>query len=595
MRVSGRLVDEDDQPLIGLRVAAEDKQALYGQHVLGSTATRDDGRFSIDYSDNFRARLFHPLPNLRILVADRRGIRRLATTPRYERAPSLCELGDIVILRGETEGWLATRGTGHPIRVTGGNQVDFLVDNEAAFTAARLAIERAQRSIDLTQLFFEPSLDASPRMGPKPEPNSEAGVEQQGNGDLARALVAANRRGVTIRLALNENAVVPDSVDELKDALSPESTDNIELRVVRRNPAVMHEKLLLVDDREAWLIGSPFQQKYWDNEAHLPFDLRRGADTKPHHDVSVALTGPVVAHVVQEFARIWNPQAPAVTPDAPPLPTPNLQAAGARAEIGNVGDVTMQFVMSTPAIEGGRPERTILEAFERTLAQAERWVYIENQYLTSERAADALDHALDANRDLQAILLLNEHMDIPHYDTVQADIVKRLTRSHPRQIGMFSAYATASATALEPGRRGVMPIYIHSKVTIADDVCLSVGSANLDGASLHGARELMLPDALNDEANIHIVETHARPAVTPNGPADAQAGGVVRRLRETLWHEHLDKPRDQLSSEPPERWLAFWNNVANQNAETLLEGSHELRGRIVPLGLKVPRALQLQS
>ena len=70
---------------------------------------------------------------------------------------------------------------------------------------------------------------------------------------------------------------------------------------------VMHAKTLTVDGKEAFVIGSPFKQDYWDTSQHLIDDPRREHElVRPIHDVSVKLKGGSVKHVEELFIEIWN-------------------------------------------------------------------------------------------------------------------------------------------------------------------------------------------------------------------------------------------------------------------------------------------------
>lgn len=568
----GRLVDEDGAPLEGLLVTALDERLLLGERVLGTTKSGRDGRFHLAYDPVSRHSLLRSAPNLRVLVYDRRGIRLLAESQVYEseRSPVL-DLEDVVLPRREAEGWLATGGTGRPLRYTHGNRVRFLVDNHLAFGEALDAVRRARRSLGLTQLYFNPELRAV-----FPDDASIAAVADGADpslGDLAAAVLDASGRGVEVRIALNENMVVPDHVDEMAAVL--EDAPDVRVRASRRNPGVAHEKLLLLDDDEAFLVGSPFQQRYWDDPRHLPEQPRRGKETKPHHDVSAHVRGPVVTHVSEEFGRIWNGSPTPATAD----PSDTWSCATPVERRAREGDVSLQFLMTTPVLGGSPAERSILEGFERMLAEAERFVYAENQYFTCARAARAIDRALAAHDGLEVILLLNEKMDIPGYEAVQKQRLDDLLGSYGDQLGVFSAYTHGS----RDGRDGVLPIYIHSKTTVADDVCVNVGSANLDGVSLDGAVELGMPDVVNEEANILVLD----------GVEDAPRTGIVADLRRRLWSEHLATPEDELREEPAEGWLALWRRHAEANKRIVLAGRHDLRSRVLPFGLDIPRDLRL--
>lgn len=202
---------------------------------------------------------------------------------------------------GAAPRWVVLDAQGNAPRLSTGNEWEPIVDNERAFAAALDSIAHARRTVFLSQLLFEPDLQAE---YPDSDEESADAARRRGHGRIAEALREAAARGAHLRIVLNENAAVPDHVDELRAYLDDAS--RVALRAGRRNPGVMHAKLLLVDDEEAMLIGSPFQQHYWDTRHHLAHDQRRGNGRRPLHDVSLRLRGPVVQDVRREFARIWR-------------------------------------------------------------------------------------------------------------------------------------------------------------------------------------------------------------------------------------------------------------------------------------------------
>jgi hypothetical protein len=82
------------------------------------------------------------------------------------------------------------------------------------------------------------------------------------------------------------------------------------------------------------------------------------------------------------------------------------------------------------------------------------------------------------------ILLLNVMPDIGGYQKKQVSLIKQLQASlgaKQNRLGVFTMWSTdADRQPLE-----VAHIYMHSKLAIIDDTWASVGTANLDGASLN--------------------------------------------------------------------------------------------------------------
>jgi phosphatidylserine/phosphatidylglycerophosphate/cardiolipin synthase-like enzyme len=333
----------------------------------------------------------------------------------------------------------------------------------------------------------------------------------------------------------------------------------------------MHAKALVIDEKEAFIIGSPFRQDFWDSSAHIIHDPRRGSKgAQPKHDVSVCLRGGAVACVTEYFAQLWNYCADAnshsgseITPATPP------NAAGAQ---------TIQIVRSvTPKTLTKKGETGILEAYRRAIANAKDFIYLENQYFTNRSVADALRNALADRPELQLILLLNENPDVPSYRQRQNDNLKRLgldlrgpTFDHP-QIGVFTLWSRGVGAE----KLRLQRCYIHSKVGVVDDVWATIGSANLDGPSLNAAEEFRL-----------LVNPKKHRSMELNAvllDIDDAAREQVKRFRSSLWSEHLEVSTDMLfGPRPAGGWLAVWKKIAS-DAVTSLKGSDPtMNGRILP-------------
>ena len=189
--------------------------------------------------------------------------------------------------------------------------------------------------------------------------------------------------------------------------------------------------------------------------------------------------------------------------------------------------------MFAPATEG---EQGVLEAYLRAIHLAERFIYIENQYFNNDTITEALVAALKKKPALQLILLLNACPDMPLYMDWQQKAIKRILGSFgdattPRSASACSAPgSTRPRSRLASRSRTIVDIYLHTKSALIDNRWATVGSANLDGASLdfiQYARAFFDSDVRNTEANLVVFE---------------DAGTIVSAvdaLRRRLWAEHL--------------------------------------------------------
>ena len=439
--------------------------------------------------------------------------------------------------------------------------VEWLIDNAAAYDSVMRAIESARRSIWMTQLAFDSDCQAY-------SPDGQARA-------IAEALVSAAERGpVDVRVVLNETFLL-DTARPLRRffarRLGPAPPGRIEVRGVSSFPRLLHAKLVIVDGQEAFLLGSPFVNGYWDDDRHAPVDARRPLRElggRPLHDLSMRLTGPPVADLERLFLEFWTPAAPArtVTPAA--------------ASVRVVSTSPRRVLRNRPA---GATE--ILDALLEGLGRARRLIYIEHQYLSSRSIAAALSAALQRERDLEIIAVLNENADVTAYRRWQnARLEESGLMRHPR-VGLFALWSAARG----PDRTLLNQVFVHSKVVTVDDVWATAGSANLDGVSLHsygddftGVGRRVFRHTRNFDVNV-VIEGHS-------------AGD----LRSRLWSEHLGSPQAGLVERPAGGWLPRWRaqaaaNVAALDAARSPGSGPVMRGFVLPYSIESTPARQLAA
>jgi phosphatidylserine/phosphatidylglycerophosphate/cardiolipin synthase-like enzyme len=194
-----------------------------------------------------------------------------------------------------------------------------------------------------------------------------------------------------------------------------------------------------------------------------------------------------------------------------------------------------------------RGEFRILEAYLRAIRSAQRYIYLENQFLWAPEIVAALCDKLrnPPHDEFRIVILLPERANNGRDDTlgqlgllVEAD-------------GGAHRFLAATIRSLTGSRAD--PLYVHAKVAIVDDERLLIGSANLNAHSLFNDTEM---DMVTDDAAL------------------AQA----TRLR--LWAEHLQLDDEVLASEAPHQSIdERWHPVAREQLERKQRGdtpSHRL-------------------
>jgi phosphatidylserine/phosphatidylglycerophosphate/cardiolipin synthase-like enzyme len=409
-----------------------------------------------------------------------------------------------------------------------GAQVELLVDGAEALPRMVADIAAAQSHVHLAGWFFSPDF----RMG-------------QGGPTLKELLAGAAER-CDVRVLAWAGAPLPlfrpdrGEVRTMRDELTHGTRIEVELDARERPLHCHHEKLVIVDDRVAFVGGidlTDFSGNRLDHSHHLP------RNTLGWHDACVRLEGPVVADVVKHFALRW-PRA------LPPSPRPGEHIDG----------LEVQLVRTVPEhVYDGLPngEFTILESYVRALRGAQRLVYLENQFLWSSEIVEILAAKLRSppTDDFRLVALLPAKPNAGGDDTrgqlgVLADAAVRGGDPH-----RFLA-----CTLFQPGPGG-KPVYVHAKIGIVDDNWLTIGSANLNEHSLFNDSEVNV--VLRDET-------------------------FVRAARLRLWSEHLARPAAELEGDPCRIVDELWKPISEersheQKLRKLLHVSRRSRALLGPL------------
>ncbi len=266
----------------------------------------------------------------------------------------------------------------------------------------------------------------------------------------------------------------------------------------RLHPASHHQKIAIVDRRWAMIGGMDVDERRWDTPDHD----RPAAET--WRDVSLIVEGPRAAAVHAAAAGLWNRAAadwrasPLLT-DAPKgLARPRKIEAKPPRE-----DPAFRIVMTESAAEPGafrfgpQPVRTgTEEAALELIGEAERFLYIETQFLRSDRIARALAAAGRRRKALELVIVLPFAPEHFAFEGRRDAAVRQGEALQSRALGLIRRAFGSRLAVLSPAKprrrgpedsfvaHGAGIVYVHSKVLIADGKAAMVGSANLNDRSL---------------------------------------------------------------------------------------------------------------
>jgi phosphatidylserine/phosphatidylglycerophosphate/cardiolipin synthase-like enzyme len=458
-----------------------------------------------------------------------------------------------------TKQWYISTGTA----ARDGNSIVPLVDGEETWLDIVAALRGARRTIHL--MFWMLHLDHELERPAALEFTDRADREKN---TLHSVLLDAQRRGVIVRillwvpstipateidvLKLLVGAVLPNPIGKLQLAAAPPSIAAIlDLRVLKyaierkfqvlieQHPTEKigswHQKTVIIDGSLAYAGGMNARQNDWDSQ-HAVFDYRRsphdssGADRAklkaahaetrypPRHDFMTRIEGPLVMDVHNNFVTRWNraiDNKSFFSSGVIKLSAMTTPPSGPGAKSGQIVR-TMPKYPPTPLGEAG-----CYEMYVRAIQNAEKYIYIEDQYFRSDRIANALASACRANSKLIVIAVTPPDY-LAELDEVGLAVASPSTFWTADTFNIIKAavpefclfYLQVSDTGAR-GEQLFIKVNTHAKVMIVDDEWYTIGSCNINERGF----------LYEGELNIGV-----------NHPEDAFA------LRKRLWTEHLQAP-----------------------------------------------------
>lgn len=256
-----------------------------------------------------------------------------------------------------------------------------------------------------------------------------------------------------------------------------------------------HQKFVVIDGALGFVGGIDLCASRWDERDHRPDNPLRvnsdGSGYRTFHDLQSYHVGPVVQQLAELFKQRWQ----IVCGDCLDL------AAADREPRRLVFDPSVALAAQQVAISrtevpqsrgGDKPILEIRQLFLDAIDAAERLIYIENQYCSSEALSDALIERMRQHRRGRLAIVLVIAKDAEAFleqlsiGIAQSRIIRRLKEVAAETGHSFGIYYPASIAA--DGTE--VPTYIHSKLLLVDDRFLSIGSANMNNRSMGYDTEL---------------------------------------------------------------------------------------------------------
>jgi phosphatidylserine/phosphatidylglycerophosphate/cardiolipin synthase-like enzyme len=395
-----------------------------------------------------------------------------------------------------------------------GNAIEILIDGAQALPAIAKALRSAKSHVHLTGWHFSPDF----------------ALERDGEPLVLRNLLGELAERVDVRVLVWAGAPLPlfrpsrGDVRKMRDRLVGNTQIQCALDAKERPMHCHHEKTIVVDDCVAFVGGIDLTYESGDRydwNHHPP-----RADVG-WHDACARIEGPAVADVAEHFRMRWGE----VTGET-------LEAVTQRDA---VGAVDLQIVRTIPErIYDAEPKGDfgILESYLRALKAAQRFVYIENQFLWSPEIEAVLQEKIanPPSPDFRVVLVLPAKPNTGSDDT-RGMLACLIDADEDGRVLACTLYARSGQLA--------DPVYIPAKIAIIDDEWLTLGSANLNEHSLFNDTEMN-------------VVTHDP--------------GLARDTRLRLWSEHLELPVEEIPEDPVRAVDEVWKPMSKEQLDRRAAG-----------------------
>lgn len=279
--------------------------------------------------------------------------------------------------------------------------------------------------------------------------------------------------------------------------------------------ASQHQKIVVVDDAVAFSGGLDLSKWRWDTREHRIDDPRRidpdGNPYPPFHDAQMLVDGDAAAALGELARERWlhatsekiKAHDPLIGED--PWP-PSLQPV--------MRGVSVAIARTRAGHNGSKGHLEVEQLYLDSIAAAEHFIYIENQYLTAHCIEEALVQRLEQRDGPEVVIVMPQQTGgwLEQYtmDVLRARLAKKLHAAD--RDGRLRLYYPQLSPSSDTS------LMVHAKVMIIDDRLLRVASSNLSNRSM----------GLDSECDLAI---EADPA--------SDTGQAIRQLREQLLAEHL--------------------------------------------------------
>ncbi|NJN48443.1 MAG: hypothetical protein HC808_20490, partial [Candidatus Competibacteraceae bacterium] len=245
--------------------------------------------------------------------------------------------------------------------------------------------------------------------------------------------------------------------------------------------ACHHQKIVVIDDALAFIGGLDLTRGRWDTSEHRPDHPQRvnpdGEQHAPFHDLELMVDGEAAVSLGNLARNRWQ-RATGQRLKPPKLPAEDRWPTSIAPAMC---DVDIAIVRTQAEYDGQAGIREIERLYLDAIAAAQRYIYIENQYLSANSICNALANRLGEEQGPEVVIVLplqsSGWLEQATMDMLRTRQMRTL-RDADRFNRLLICYPNSSGLGNE------QCIIVHAKLMIVDDQLLRLGSANLSNRSM---------------------------------------------------------------------------------------------------------------
>ncbi|MEZ2128299.1 MULTISPECIES: phospholipase D-like domain-containing protein [unclassified Sinorhizobium] len=240
-----------------------------------------------------------------------------------------------------------------------------------------------------------------------------------------------------------------------------------------------HQKLVCIDDAIAFIGGMDLTSRRWDSSKHRADDDHRqdpdGVPYDPIHDVQAMVSGHAAKLIGDVARRRW-----AEATDENHEPVGNSRAIWPAGIEPSLVDCPVRLALTEPPSRRQRGVSGGVAMTKKVIAEAKRHLYIETQYLASFGIGQALAARLKEKDGPEIVIVVTHNSH---------GLIEKIVMggNRDRLIGQLKLADRYDRLRIYypvvPSSDGERAVLIHSKLLLADDRLLRIGSSNLNHRS----------------------------------------------------------------------------------------------------------------